>query len=90
MSGFAFADTYPSHPVRVVVGFPAGQAADSLARIVSQALSEHFKQQFVVENKPGAGGNIGTEAVVQAAPDGYTLLMEVVTSNEINTTLYRT
>ena len=88
LSGFAFADTYPSHPVRVIVGFPAGQAADSLARIVSQALSDRFKQQFVVENKPGAGGNIGTEAVVQAAPDGYTLLMEVVTSNEINTTLY--
>jgi tripartite-type tricarboxylate transporter receptor subunit TctC len=84
-----WADTYPSHPVRVVVGFPAGQAADSLARIVSQGLSERLKQQFVVENRPGAGGNIGSEVVAKAAPDGYTILMEVMTSNAINASLYK-
>jgi tripartite-type tricarboxylate transporter receptor subunit TctC len=85
----AFADTYPSHPVRVVVGFPAGQAADSLARIVSQGLSERLKQQFVVENRPGAGGNIGSEIVAKATGDGYTILMEVMTSNAINASLYK-
>jgi tripartite-type tricarboxylate transporter receptor subunit TctC len=85
---FAFAQSYPSQPVRMIVGFPAGQAADSLARIVAQALSQRLGQQFVVENRPGAGGNIGTEAVVRAAPDGYTILMEVMTSNAINATLY--
>jgi tripartite-type tricarboxylate transporter receptor subunit TctC len=65
----------------VIVGFPAGQAADSLARIVSQGLSDRLKQQFLVENRPGAGGNIGSETVAKAAPDGYTILMEVMTSN---------
>jgi len=85
----AFADAYPSHPVRVIVGFPAGQAADSLARIVSQGLSDRLKQQFLVENRPGAGGNIGSETVAKAAPDGYTILMEVMTSNAINASLYK-
>ena len=85
----AFGDTYPSRPVRVVVGFPAGQAADSLARIVSQGLSERLKQQFVVENRPGAGGNIGSEIVAKATGDGYTILMEVMTSNAINASLYK-
>ena len=85
---FAFAQGYPLQPVRMIVGFPAGQAADSLARIVAQALSQRLGQQVIVENRPGAGGNIGTEAVVRAAPDGYTILMEVMTSNAINATLY--
>jgi len=85
---FAFAQSYPLQPVRMIVGFPAGQAADSLARIVAQALSQRLGQQVIVENRPGAGGNIGTEAVVRAAPDGYTILMEVMTSNAINATLY--
>jgi tripartite-type tricarboxylate transporter receptor subunit TctC len=85
----AFAETYPSHPVRVIVGFPAGQAADSLARIVSQGLSERLKQQFVVENRPGASGNIGSETVAKATPDGYTILMEVMTSSAINASLYK-
>jgi tripartite-type tricarboxylate transporter receptor subunit TctC len=86
---FAWAQTYPSQPVRMIVGFPAGQAADSLARIVAQGLSQRLGQQFVVENRPGAGGNIGTEAVVRAQPDGYTILMEVMTSNAINASLYK-
>jgi tripartite-type tricarboxylate transporter receptor subunit TctC len=87
-SGLAFAQSYPTQPVRVIVGFPAGQAADSLARIVSQALSQRLGQQFVVDNRPGAGGNIGTDAVVRATPDGYTILMEVMTSNAMNASLY--
>jgi tripartite-type tricarboxylate transporter receptor subunit TctC len=82
------AQAYPSQPVRVIVGFPAGQAADSIARIVAQVLSQRLGGQFIVENRPGAGGNIGTEAVVRAAPDGATLLMEVMTANAINATLY--
>ena len=87
-SQFAWAQGYPTQPVRVIVGFPAGQAADSLARIVSQALSQRLGQQFVVDNRAGAGGNIGTEAVVRAQPDGYTMLLEVMTSNAINASLY--
>jgi tripartite-type tricarboxylate transporter receptor subunit TctC len=85
---FAWAQAYPTQPVRVIVGFPAGQAADSLARIVAQALSQRLGQQFIVDNRPGAGGNIGTDVVVRSAPDGYTILMEVMTSNAINASLY--
>ena len=88
ISSFAWAQAYPAQSVRVITGFPAGQAADSLGRIVAQALSQRLGQQFVVENRPGAGGNIGTEAVVRAAPDGYTILMEVMTANAINASLY--
>jgi tripartite-type tricarboxylate transporter receptor subunit TctC len=71
----ARADTYPSHPVRLVVGFAAGSTTDVLARLMGQWLSQRLGQQFVIENRPGAGGNIGAETVVKAAPDGYTLLM---------------
>jgi len=85
---FAWAQAYPTQPVRVIVGFPAGQAADSLARIVAQALSQRLGQQFIVDNRPGAGGNIGTETVVRAAPDGYTLL-SVSSPNAINASLYQ-
>ncbi len=85
---FAAAQSYPTQPVRMIVGFPAGQAADSLARLIAQALTQRLGQQFVVENRPGAGGNIGTEAVVRAAPNGYTILMEVMTANAINVSLY--
>jgi tripartite-type tricarboxylate transporter receptor subunit TctC len=71
----ARADTYPSHPVRLVVGFAAGSTTDILARLMGQWLSQRLGQQFVIENRPGAGGNIGAETVVKAVPDGYTLLM---------------
>ena len=71
----ARADTYPSHPVRLVVGFAAGSTTDILARLMGQWLSQRLGQQFVIENRPGAGGNIGAETVVKAMPDGYTLLM---------------
>src|SRR5580704_390274 len=75
VSRVARADTYPSHPVRLVVGFAAGSTTDILARLMGQWLSPRLGQQFVIENRPGAGGNIGAETVVKAAPDGYTLLM---------------
>lgn len=81
------AQTYPSRPIRVIVGLPAGSGTDILARVMAQWLSEQFHQSVVVENRPGAGGNIGTEAVVKAAPDGYTLLFTLL-ANAINETLY--
>jgi tripartite-type tricarboxylate transporter receptor subunit TctC len=87
VSRFAFAQTYPSRPVRVIVGFTAGSASDIVARLMGQRLSERLGQQFLVENRPGAGTNIGTEAVVRAPADGYTLLL-VNSSNAINATLY--
>jgi tripartite-type tricarboxylate transporter receptor subunit TctC len=75
ISRVARADNYPSHPVRLVVGFAAGSTTDILARLMGQWLSQRLGQQFVIENRPGAGGNIGAETVVKSAPDGYTLLM---------------
>ena len=83
----ALAQTYPTRPVRIIVGFIAGGSLDLLARLIGQWLQEQLGQPFVVENRPGAGGNIGTEAVVRAAPDGHTLLM-VSNSAAINATLY--
>src|SRR5262245_12435761 len=69
------AQSYPSRPVRLIVPAPAGGTGDVLARIVGQWLSERLSQQFIIDNRPGAGGNVGTEAVVRASPDGYTLLL---------------
>jgi tripartite-type tricarboxylate transporter receptor subunit TctC len=71
----ARADIYPTHPVRFIVGFAAGSTTDILARLMGQWLTQRLGQQFVIENRPGAGGNVGAEAVVKSAPDGYTLLM---------------
>jgi tripartite-type tricarboxylate transporter receptor subunit TctC len=83
----AWALDYPTRPVRFVVGYPPGGATDILARLVGQRLSEKLGQQFVVENKPGAGNNIATEAVVNAEPDGYTIML-VNPANYINAALY--
>src|SRR6516165_9602729 len=83
----ARAQTYPLRPVRIIVGFAPAGATDIMARLIGQWLSERLGQQFIVENRPGAASNIATEAVVNAPPDGYTLL--VTTSvNAINATLY--
>ena len=83
----ALAADYPTHPVKWVVGYPPGGATDILARLIGQRLSERLGQQFVIENKPGAGNNIGTESVINAEPDGYTLQL-VNPANYINATLY--
>jgi tripartite-type tricarboxylate transporter receptor subunit TctC len=88
-SPVAWAQVYPSRPVRIIIGFPAGGGGDIVARLMAQWLSERLGQQFVVENRPGAASNIGTEAVVRAAPDGYTLLL-ATTANAVNATFYET
>ena len=75
VSRIARAQAYPTRPVRLIVGFAAGGATDILARLIGQWLSERLGQPFIIENRPGAGSNIGTEAVVRAPPDGYTLLL---------------
>ena len=82
------ANEYPTRPVRVIVGFPAGGPTDIVARIIAQSLSERLGQQFIVENRPGAGSNIATQAVISSPPDGYTLLL-VSPPHAINATLYR-
>jgi len=87
ISRIARADTYPSRPVHVIVFYAAGGGNDIIARLMGQWLSGRLGQAFIVENRPGGGGNIGTEAVVRAAPDGYTLLL-TSTANTVNTTLY--
>jgi tripartite-type tricarboxylate transporter receptor subunit TctC len=87
LSGLARANTYPTRPVRIIVGFAAGGPNDILARLIGQWLSERLGQQFFVENRPGAGSNVATQAVVRASPDGDTLLL-VGSPNAINASLY--
>ena len=87
MSRIARAQAYPTRPVRFLVGFPAGGGNDILARLMGQWLSERLGQPFVIENRPGAGTNIATEAVVSAPPDGYTL-RQIGAAAAINATLY--
>ena len=88
VSRIARAQAYPSRPVRIIVPFPAGQATDSIARLMGQSLSERLGQAFVIENRTGAAGNIGTEGVVHAPPDGYTLLLAGL-SSAFNATVYK-
>jgi tripartite-type tricarboxylate transporter receptor subunit TctC len=85
--GSVAAQDYPTRPVKWVVGYPPGGATDIIARLIGQRLSERLGQQFVIENKPGAGNNIATESVINAEPDGYTVLL-VNPANYINTSLY--
>ena len=87
-SASAAAADYPTRPVRLIVGFPAGGPTDILARLVGAQLGERLGQQFVIENKPGAGSNIATEAAINSAPDGHTILV-CASANTINATLYK-
>jgi tripartite-type tricarboxylate transporter receptor subunit TctC len=87
LPGVTRAQSYPSRPVRVIVPYPAGGPTDISARLLSQWLSERLGQAFIIDNRPGAGGNIGTEAALRSSPDGYTLLF-AVSPNAINATLY--
>ena len=80
ISHVAGAQTYPTRPARIIVGFAAGGPTDIVARLMAQWLSEHLGQEFVVENRPGAASNIGTEAALRAPPDGYTLLLVTSTN----------
>jgi tripartite-type tricarboxylate transporter receptor subunit TctC len=87
MSRIGWTQTYPSRPVRLVTGFAAAGGSDVVARLIGQWLSERLGQSFIIENRPGAGGNIGTESVVRAPPDGYTLLLATF-ANVVNASLY--
>ena len=85
----AAAQSYPNRSVKIIVAFTAGGTTDIMARTLAHRLSERFKQAFVVENRPGAGGNLGTEVAVRAAPDGYTLIVNSVGPMAVNPTLYK-
>lgn len=87
MPAAAWAETYPSRPVHIVVGFPAGYAPDIVQRLIAESLSERLGQRFIIDNRPGAGSNIAAEEVVTAPPDGYRLL-QMSAANAINATLY--
>jgi tripartite-type tricarboxylate transporter receptor subunit TctC len=87
VSRIARAQTYPTRPVRIIIPAPAGGASDILARLMGQWLSERLNRAFIVESRPGAGGNIATETVLRAHADGYTLLL-VTNANAMNATLY--
>src|SRR6516164_2627222 len=87
VSRLAWAQAYPTRPVRIIIGFAAGGVVEIVARLIGQSLSERLGQPFIIESRPGAASNIATEAVVRAPPDGYTLLV-VSPANAINATLY--
>src|SRR5215813_6465369 len=89
LSGAAAAENYPAHSVRIVVPFPAGGSNDIIARILAQKLSERTGQQFFVENRGGAGGNIGADAVAKSSADGYTLLVTAPPALTTNAALYK-
>jgi tripartite-type tricarboxylate transporter receptor subunit TctC len=88
LAGSAFAQQYPAKPVRIIVPFPPGQATDILARLLGDQLSKSLGQQFIADNRPGAGGAVGTEAAAKAGPDGYTLVMATISTFGINPSLY--
>ena len=88
LAGGALAQQYPAKPVRIIVPFPPGQATDILARLLGDQLSKSLGQQFIAENRPGAGGAVATEAAAKAAPDGYTLVMATISTFGINPSLY--
>jgi len=83
------AEPYPSRPVKLIVAFTAGGTTDIMARMLAPRLTERFKQPFIIENRPGAGGNLGTEVACRAAPDGYTLIVNTVGPMAVNPTLYK-
>ena len=87
-AGGVLAQQYPTKPVRIIVPFPPGQATDILARLLADQLSKSLGQQFIADNRPGAGGSVGTEAAAKAAPDGYTLVMATIATFGINPSLY--
>src|SRR5689334_23915744 len=87
-SAASAADTYPSHPIRMLVGFAPGGGTDTTARALTPKLSEHMGQQMIVDNRPGAAGNIATEIITKSPPDGYTILMGTIAALSINPTLY--
>src|SRR5690349_10546220 len=88
-SSIAASADYPARPIRMVVGFAAGGGADTTARIIAQRLSDRMGQRVIVDNRPGAAGNIATQLVVNAEPDGYTILMGTIAALSINPSLYR-
>ena len=87
-SGLALAETYPAKPIHFIVPYPAGGPLDTVARLLGQKVSESVREPVIVENRPGAGGNIGADQVAKSAPDGYTILMGAVATHAINPTLY--